>query len=229
VRHVPRCMAGSCDRRDAWEKLAARLVLRHSVPEMREHALSILEIDLRNTPGRHATQISVIRPELPFRFGNQNLGIGKGRLVVRREQAVDVITVQVRNDDSIDRISLDAGGRKIAVELADGAIARLKGGRSHSGIENDYLGAGVCDDGRERRRDLVSVHVEAAESVADLCFARVFHISFRQRLRDRAVRDGGDLDGADPVAIEAGGLLPGRPGRDVRKRMICHPGQGDRA
>ena len=57
--------------------------------------------------------IGVVHPKRPFRRRHHDLGIGEDQAVVLVLDAVDVVGMEMRDDDALDRIRIEAGGDEI--------------------------------------------------------------------------------------------------------------------
>ena len=140
-----------------------------------------------------------------------------------------MVLVVMRDDDRIDRLRVDAGGRQILLVLAVGAVRFGGLGRAVTGVDGDQLRAGVDDDRVEDQRHRVFRQVRRFERGVDLVLLGVVHERVRQRERPRAVRHDGDLVDADLVAIESGRLLAARGRGGTRRRddrSRTHGGRG---
>ena len=153
---------------------------------------------------RRGVQVGVVHPELPFRRRHHDLGIGEDQLVVLVLDAVDVVGVEMRDDDEVDRFRIDAGGDKIGAQHA-GRGRDLAAG---TGIDQHELLAGIDDQRRKRRRQLVGRHEGVGERALDFGERRVADEFVGDRAIPDAVIERGQFEGPDPVAINAGRLLP---------------------
>ncbi len=188
---------------DAGRDFLAGLVLRDLAAERIEHAADVLEVALEDRIAGPLAHLAVVHPELPFHCRNHDLGVGEGRLVLGREQAVDVVAVEVRDDDGVDCRAVDAGRRKVVVELADLALGLRELVGPETGIDHDELRPGVDDDRIEGVGDLVGRQMVLGEDLVDVVLAGAGRVIVRQVDGRDAVADHGDLVGADIVAVEA--------------------------
>ncbi len=67
---------------------------------------------------------------------HQDFSIRERERIVRQQQSVHVVGVIVRNDDGIDRLGVDAGSRKIGLELAVRPLAADVGGLADAGVDD---------------------------------------------------------------------------------------------
>ena len=112
----------------------------------------------------------------------------------------------MRDHDGVDRFRVDAGGGEIGRERA-GRRCHLPAG---AGVEQDELRAGIDQQCRERRRQLLGRHERIVHRLADLGVIRIADEFLVDRAVPHAVIERGDLEGADLVTVEAGRLLAGR-------------------
>ena len=165
---------------------------------------------------RKARRVRIVHPERPLARRYHDLGVGEGEFAIGAEQTVDVVAVAVRDDHRVHRVAVDAGGGKIRVELADGALALLIHAETETGVDNDELRAGVDDNGRVGVRNLIRRQMVCNERRIDLVLRRVADVAVRQRIGVGAVGDGGDLKASDLIAIPARVLLLGERGCGLR-------------
>ena len=131
-----------------------RFVLRDLAAERVEHAAEAGEHALHAIGGL-AAHLAVVDEVFPLRRRHHDLGIRERRLVVGRQQAVDVVAVDVGDDDDVDLIAVDAGRLQIGVELAGGALAVLEVRFAGAGVDDDQPRAGVDRARTIRDRDHV--------------------------------------------------------------------------
>ena len=155
--------------------------------------------------GRRGVQIRVVHPVFPFRLRHHDFGIGEDEVVVLVLDAVDVVRVEMRDDDKVDRCRINAGGDEIGAQHAGGRCDLSAG----AGIDQDELLSGIDDKGRERRRQLVGRHEGGGERVFDFRERGVANEFFGDRTIPDAVVERGQLEGADPIAINARRLFAG--------------------
>ena len=64
--------------------------------------------------GRRAGALVVVHPEAPLVRGHGDLGPRERRAAVRRDEAADVIAVEVGDDHDVDVVRADADRREVA-------------------------------------------------------------------------------------------------------------------
>src|SRR5450631_2484285 len=99
-------MAGRGNRGDARRDLLARLVLSHLVLKPGEYSLW-------NPPGAlvvagHFRGVRVVHPEVPLDAGHFDLRIRERQSAVGQTQPVDMVAMEMREDDDIDGVAVDA-------------------------------------------------------------------------------------------------------------------------
>ncbi len=109
----------------------------HLLGDVLEDAPRIEEIAMHRA-GRPA-HVAVVHPEFPFRLRHQDFRVAKDLVAVLGLDAVDMVGMEMRNDDGVDRLRRDAGGGEIGVHEA-GAVGDLPGG---AGVDQHQFGAGV--------------------------------------------------------------------------------------
>ena len=97
---------------------SARLVARHLLRDVGKNAALIEEGE--SEVGRRRIHVGVVHPVRPFRRRHHDLGVGEDEAVVLVLDAVDVVGVEMRDDDQVDRLRIDAGGGEIVAEHAGG-------------------------------------------------------------------------------------------------------------
>ncbi len=85
--------------------------------------------------------------------GTMISALGKASGVVLGLDAVDVVGMEVRDRDRVDRLRIDAGGREVGGQRA-GGVGHLPAG---AGVDEHELRSGVHDQRRERDRELAGV------------------------------------------------------------------------
>ena len=196
-------VAGRRQRDDAGRNLGSRLEARDLLRNVGKDAALIAEGEPE--VGRRRIHVGVVHPERPFRRGHHDLGVGEDEAVVLVLDAVDVVRVEMRDDDEVDRLRIDAGGGEIVAEHA----GRRRDLAAGAGVDKHELAAGVDDQGREWRRQLVGGHERGGERALHFGERRVVDEFLRDRAVPDAVIERGQLEGADPVAVDAGRLLAG--------------------
>jgi hypothetical protein len=101
---------------------------------------------------------------------HHDLRIGKGRLVLGGQQAVDMVAVEVGNDNGVDRRAIDIRGGEIAMELSGLAFALHELVRPETGVDHDKLGSGIDDDRIEAVGNLVRRQMVFGKDLADVVF-----------------------------------------------------------
>jgi hypothetical protein len=141
-------------------------------------------------------------------------------LAIGAEETVDVVAMEVRNDHGVDRLGVDAGSRKISVELTHGALALLVNAQTEAGVHHHQLGTRVHDDGRERVHGLFLVysHVHRCKPTAHDILLLIAYEVVGQRRGTHAIGDDRDFKAADLVAIPARRLLAGKRRCGIRRR-----------
>jgi hypothetical protein len=127
-----------------------------------KNAPLVAKSELEFTAG--GVQVCVIHPERPFLRRHHDFGVGKNQVVVLVLDAVDVVRVKMRNDDAADRFGVDPGRQQIGPQDA-GARSDLPAG---TGIDEDERVAGIDDERREWRRQLVGRHECVRERVFNI-------------------------------------------------------------
>ena len=94
------------------------------LPSAPKHAAHVGEIPLR-TSGTRLALLSSLQ-NFHSAAGTMISALGNGELVVGIEQAVDVVAVKMRDDDGIELLGVEAGGREIGVILAERALALIE-------------------------------------------------------------------------------------------------------
>ena len=79
--------------------------------------------------------LGVVHPVGPFRLRHQDFGIGENLVAVLGLEPVDVVGMEMRNDDGVDRRGRDAGGGEIGHHEACG-VGDLAGG---AGVDQHEL------------------------------------------------------------------------------------------
>ena len=130
-----------------------------------------------------------------------------------------MVAVEMRNHHQIDGFRVQTGGRHVAGELPDIALARGKRARAVAGIDHNQLAPGIDHQRREMDAHLVFRQKRFFQRGADFVFFRVEHEAVAERKRIHAVRDSVHLCIADPVAIVARRLLIGERHRRSRRRV----------
>ncbi len=105
---VTRRVAVGGDGDDAGCHLGAGLEQVHLLGEVLEDAPRVQEITVHGF--RHAGHVRVVHPVGPFRLGSENFGIGKNLVAVLVFDAVDVVRMEMRDEDGVDRGRCDADG-----------------------------------------------------------------------------------------------------------------------
>jgi hypothetical protein len=113
--------------------------------------------------------------------------------------------MEVRDQDRVDLLRIDPGGGEVRAERSGGG-GKLAAGR---GVDQDELGAGVDHQRGERDRELSGRHVGVHHRLLHRRPRRVLDELVVDVAQPDAVMDGGQLIGADLVAIEGGGLRAG--------------------
>ena len=101
---VPRRVAERRDRDDAGRDLGAGLEPAHLLGDVAENAPGVAEIDL-DAVGR-PVHLGVVHPVGPFRLRHQDFGIGENLVAVLGLEAVDMVGMEMRDDDGVDRRGL---------------------------------------------------------------------------------------------------------------------------
>ena len=81
---------------------------------------------------RGLAHLAIVHPELPFHGRHHDFGIRIVRLVVRIQQTVDVIAVEMRNDDDVDVRRIDARSSEVSLKLPQRTLALRIGRRSEA-------------------------------------------------------------------------------------------------
>src|SRR5262245_23400060 len=100
MRRVPGRVPWRRYRGNAWHEFFALLMTGDLVADHAEDTFDVAHLGARDL-GKLAC-IAVVGPERPFLFGYHDFGVGECRLVVCADQAVDVVTVEVRDEHHID-------------------------------------------------------------------------------------------------------------------------------
>jgi hypothetical protein len=116
--------------------------------------------------------------------------------------------MEVRDDDDVDRLRIDPGGGEIRGHGAGGR-GDLAGA---AGVEQNQLRPGVDQQRRERDRQLVRREKRIRQCFLHCFERRIADEALVDRPMPNAVVEGGHLEIADLVAIDAGGLLAGGRG-----------------
>ncbi len=113
-------MAGRVSRRwqrdNAGRDFLAGLELRHLLGDIGKNPPLVEKGDFQI--GQRSVEVGVIHPIGPFRRWDHDFRIGKDQRVVLILDAVDVIRMEMRNDDLVDRFRIDAGGGEIVAQRA---------------------------------------------------------------------------------------------------------------
>jgi hypothetical protein len=123
-----------------------------------EHALRVRKVAF--DPFRRAAQLAFVGPEFPFCRGDEDFRIRESRFVVDHQQAVDMVSVEMRDHNCIDRIAVDTGGSQIGLELTHRTLALLERAGAEAGIEGDELRSRVDDYRRERKSRVLLVKID---------------------------------------------------------------------
>ena len=164
---------------------------------------------------RRGVHIGVVHPEIPFRLRHRDFGVGKNQIVVLVFDAVDVVGMEMRDHNEVDGLRIDTGCGEISAERAGGRSDLTAG----AGVDQHNLLAGIDDQRREWRRELVDRHERSGERVLDFSERRVADEFVGDRPVPDAVIERGQLECSDPVAINAGGRFA-----DGRRRSFSRPG-----
>ena len=121
------------DRNDARRHFGARLEAPHFVGDVPEDAPRIEEVAFHRALRR--PHVGVVHPERPFRLRHEDLGIRKNLFAVLGLDAVDVIGMEMRDEDRVDRLGIDAGDLEI-IEHAARRVGDLAGG---AGVDQHQL------------------------------------------------------------------------------------------
>ena len=214
AEHQQRLIAGM----DGKHGVAGRVAGRRQCDDARRHLLAGVEAghlrrDVGENPAlieerefqvrRRRVQVGVVHPVGPLRRRHHDLGIGKNQRVVLVLDAVDVIGMEMRNDDLVDGLRRNAGGGEIVADHAGGGRNLAAG----AGVDQDELLAGIDDEGREWRLELVVRHVGRVQRMLDFSEGGVADEFVGDRPIPDAVIQCGQLERSDFVAIDARGLL----------------------
>ncbi len=120
-------------------------------------------------------------------------------------QAVDVIAVEVRDDDHIDRFGREARRLEVVHPGAGCRRARI----AVAGVDEHGLAAGAQHQRRVRHPHLAGWMPQLLQQLLDLGRRHVLDVALDGSL-GVAVVDRSHLDGADAVTVEARRLLPSR-------------------
>src|SRR5215472_4439369 len=115
---MPWGMAGGEDGNNARHEFRAGAVAVHVLSQMPKDAADVEEIAFDRF-GR-GSEVGVIRPKYPFRFRNEDLGIGENQCVVLGLKAIDVIGMKMGYHDGINRFRRGARGPQIGFKQAGG-------------------------------------------------------------------------------------------------------------
>src|SRR6185437_5003004 len=105
---MARRMAVSRNGDDSGRHLVTRFEPAHLLGDVLEDAPCVEKI-LMHGAGRPA-HVGVVHPERPFRLRHPNFRLGKYLGAVLGLDAVDMIGMEMRNDDDVDRTWAYAGG-----------------------------------------------------------------------------------------------------------------------
>ena len=120
---VPRRVAEGRERTDAGQHFRAGRKALHRSGKLAEHPPRRGKGALhRFGRGGHAR---VVHPPRPLGFGHVELGVGEDQGTGFVAQAVDVVAVEVREDDGVDRLRVDARRREVFKQLAGGGLAEF--------------------------------------------------------------------------------------------------------
>ena len=89
--------------------------MRHLPAKRAEHSFDVGELAFDGFPETRC--VCVVGPEFDVRSRHEHFGLGERKLALRIEETVDVIAMQVRDDNNVNRIRVDSGGGEIGMEL----------------------------------------------------------------------------------------------------------------
>ena len=113
---VTRRVARRRERQDAGRDFGSRLEAGDAARDIGKYPPLIAEGEFLFC--RRRVHIGVVHPERPFRRRHYDLGIGEDDTVVLVLDAVDVVGMEMRDDDEINRLRIDAGGGEVLPQRA---------------------------------------------------------------------------------------------------------------
>ena len=137
------------------------------------------------------------QPEFVVGFGRPDFGIDEDALPVRRDQAVNMVAVQVGDEHGIDLLRAVTGGLEVVDNIAEARPEKLGG----TGVDQDQLVSGIDQIGIDGGLDLWPFQELAGEETLDVALVDVLE-QFLVEI-DGAVVEGGDFELAEHQAIVA--------------------------
>ncbi len=198
-------MPGRRDRGDAGCDLLAPIILRHLGLDAGVDLLHIGKIILHHLIGLGLGGFLIAHPEFPVLCRDHDLGVRKRHRAIGGTNAVGVIGMQMRHQDDVDALGVDASCSEILQGAAGSAFARLQHGNAVAAVDQDQLGAGVDELRVERHRDHAFRHITGL-SLSLRLFLRNITNEVIDRPQKYPVVDRSAFVIADLVAIEAGRL-----------------------
>ena len=144
-------------------------------------------------------------------------GVREGQRIVLPEQAVDMVAVIVRDDDSINGVGINPDRREIGEERAVEPLGALVGGFTVAGVDDCEMAAGVDDDRVIRGLERLGFHDGGGQCRLHIGLARIRHKAVGHRYATLAIGDHRHFEAAELVAVIARRLFAGlRHGRTRR-------------
>ena len=196
---MARRMARCGDRIDSGHDFGASLIGLHLRLDRIEHAPDVGESRL-HAFGRGGGA-GLIHPEGPFGLGHHDLGVGEDGIAFAQTQAVDVVAMEVADHDGVNLLGREAGGAEVAHPGSGCGGAHV----AVPGVEKGELLAIIDDERGEGNCHRVGGQGLIAQHLLDRGQFRIADEAF-ERTTPETVVDGGDLQIADLVAVEAGCL-----------------------
>src|SRR5262245_49509880 len=110
---------------NTWSYFLAGLIRRDLAIKCVEYAARVCEHGLHALRGPFA-HLGIVHEILPLRRRDHDLRVRECRLVVSRQQSVDVIAMEMGDDDDIDIIAIYSRRFQVAMELTSRAFGLFK-------------------------------------------------------------------------------------------------------